>query len=315
MIGFKKRTSMGMKYKLFHFLCVCFFVCPLISLAEMTDIEWEDAKKQAVNRKRQIIYNTDGCDALYFPKGLEATRENFIAQRLTHAIGSKIDTISYCPVSSGFGYLTSRTKVGDQMLIKPPDEKARNITGDLLKIGTDPLKITEEFCNENNFEFFVSLRCNDTHDMTHRKSAPHPFFPPYKSKHPEFLMRSYNKRPPHCAWSAVDFTHKEVRGRWVAIAEELMTNYDLDGLELDFCRHLQYFKSVAWGNMATEKECRVMTDSMREIRTIAERIGRKRGRPILISARLPDCIDYAKAVGLDVEKWTFCLKSRWQGII
>ena len=292
-----------MRHKLFQFLYLCFCVWPLISSAEMTDIEWEHAKKQAINRKRQIIYNTDGCDALYFPRDLPATKDNFIAQRLIHAIGSKIDTISYCPVSSGFGYLTSRTKAGDQMLVNPPDEKKRNITGDLLKIGTDPLKITEEFCHKNNFEFFVTLRCNDTHDMNHRKNDPHPFFPPYKSKHPEFLMGSYHERPPHCSWSAVDFTHKEVRNRWVAIAEELMTNYDLDGLELDFCRHLQYFKSVAWGNQASEKDCQMMTDSMREIRTIAERIGHKRGRPILISARLPDCIDYAKAVGLDVEKW------------
>jgi len=285
-------------------LCVYVFLISFsASAAKISDVKWDSMKKQALDRKRQIIYNTDGCDALYFPKKLKVTKENFIKQRLIHAIGSKIDTISYCPLSSGFGYLTSKTKVGDQLLVSIPNKKARNITGDLLKMGTDPLKITEEFCRKNNFEFFVTLRCNDTHDTSHRKNKPHPLFPPYKSKHPEYLMGSYNKRPPHCSWSAVDFTHKEVRNRWVAIAEELMTNYDLDGLELDFCRHLQYFKSVAWGNKASEKECQMITDCMRKIRAAAERIGRKRGKPILISARLPDCIDYSKAVGLDVEKW------------
>jgi hypothetical protein len=273
------------------------------SALKISEAKWAVLKKKALDRKRKIIYNTDGCDALYFPKKLKATKENFIKQRLIHALGSKIDTISYCPVSSGFGYLTCKTKVGDQMLVNPSSKKARNITSELLKIGTDPLKITEEFCHKNNFEFFISLRCNDTHDTSHRKNNPHPFFSPYKKNHPEQLMGTYEKRPPHCSWSAVDFTHKDVRDRWVAIAEELMSNYDLDGLELDFCRHLQYFKSVAWGNHASEKECQMITDCMRKIRSIAERIGRKRGRPILISARLPDCIDYAKAVGLDVETW------------
>ena len=292
-----------MKNKLVQFICVCFLVWPLVSPAEMNDADWIRLKKQAVDRKREIIYNTDGCDALYFPKDMDATRENFIQRRLIHAIGSKVDTISYCPVSSGFGHLTSRTDVGDQMLVSPPNEKKHNITGDLLKLGTDPVQITQEFCRENNFEFFISLRCNDTHDMKHRKNNPHPFFSPYKQKHPEFLVGSADNQPPYCNWSAVDFTHQEVRDHWVALAGELITHYDLDGLELDFCRHLQYFKSVAWGGTASQEECDMMTASLREIRAIAERVGRERGKPILVSVRVPDSVDYSKAVGLDVEKW------------
>ena len=286
------------------FSLVCFTVTLPISAAEMNDANWQKLKQQVINRKRKVIYNTDGCDVVYFPRNLPATKENFIKQRLIHALGSKIDTISYCPLSSGFGYLTSNTKAGDKLLVSPPwNKKVRNIAGELFKLGTDPLKITEEFCHKNNFEFFISLRCNDTHDMSHRKNKPHPFFSPYKIKHPEYLMGTYNKRPPHCKWSAVDFSHKAVRDKWVAIAEELMTNYDLDGLELDFCRHLQYFKSVAWGGKASAKECAMLTECMRKIRAIAERIGRKRGKPILIAARLPDSVDYAKAVGLDIEEW------------
>jgi hypothetical protein len=282
----------------------CFTVLSLTSFAEISDANWQKLKQQALDRKREIIYNTDGCDVVYFPRNLPATKENFIKQRLIHALGSKIDTISYCPLSSGFGYLTSNTKAGDKLLVSPQwNNKVRNIAGELFKLGTDPLKITEEFCRKNKFEFFISLRCNDTHDMAHRPNKPHPFFPPFKTEHPEYLMATYSKRPPHCNWSAVDFSHKAVRNRWVAIAEELMTNYDLDGLELDFCRHMQYFKSVAWGSKASQKECAMMTECMRKIRASAERIGRKRGRPILISARLPDSVDYAKAVGLDVEEW------------
>jgi hypothetical protein len=39
------------------------------------------------------------------------------------------------------------------------------------------------------------------------------------------------------------------------------------------------------------------------IRTMADAEGKKRGKPILIAARTPDSVDYARAIGLDIEKW------------
>lgn len=293
-----------MKNKLLQFGFICFVTVSQVIAAEISDANWAEMKSQAVNRKREIIHNTDGCDALYYPRYLEATKENFIKQRLINAKGSRVDTISYCPVNSGFGYLTSKTKAGDQLLIDPPHAKnKRNVTGELLKSGTDPLKIAEEFCRKNGFEFFISLRCNDTHDSTHCKAKPHFLFPPYKQKHPEYLMGSYTNRPPYCRWSAVDFTHKNVRERFVAIVKELISNYSPDGIELDFCRHLQYFKSVAWGKEASPAELKMMTDCIREIREFAEKTGRQRQHPILIAVRVPDSAGLCKAVGLDLETW------------
>jgi hypothetical protein len=287
-------------------LCIGVFLTTLTvsAVEKISNTEWTRLKKQAVNRKREIIHNNDGCDAVYFPRKLKATKENFIKQRLINAKNTKVGTYSYCPLSSGFGYLISKTKVGDQLLIDPPHAKnKRNVTGELLKMGTDPVKIAEEFCRENNLEFFISLRCNDTHDQSHRKDKPHFLFPPYKGEHPEFLMGSYTKRPPHCSWSAVDFTHAAVRKRFVAITKELISNYSLDCLELDFCRHLQYFKSVAWGKEASKKELDMMTDCIREIRSFAEKTGRQRRHPILIAVRVPDSAGMCKAVGLDLENW------------
>ncbi len=269
----------------------------------MSDSDWKELKKQALDRKRDVVYNTDGCDALYFPKSLKATKENFISRRLTHALGTKIDTVSYCPLSSGFGYLTSKTTVGDQLLVDPDSKSSRNVTGEFLSQGTDPLQIAQEFSRDNNLEFFISLRCNDTHDIHHSKDNPFFLFPPYKEKHPELLMGSYYHRPRYSSWSSVDFSHKEIRNRFVAIVKELLTNYDPDGIELDFCRHLQYFRSVGYGLDASDEECEMMTDCMRQIRTLAESIGRKRGKPILVAVRVPDSLGYSRACGLDVEKW------------
>ena len=38
-------------------------------------------------RPRRLIANNDGCDALYFPKALEPTAENFLGRRLALLAG------------------------------------------------------------------------------------------------------------------------------------------------------------------------------------------------------------------------------------
>ena len=295
---------------------VVLFLCALIISplsAKISDSEWQKLKRQAWNRKRLVIYNNDGADVIYYPRKSKVNEKNFIKQRLIHAIGSKVNTVAYAPGGSGFFTVTHRSNVGTRNYSteypanlpknSPLRKTHRQIVKDLHELGTDPLKITEKFCRRNNFEFFVSLRCNDTHDTSHRPDRPHSRFSQYKRDHPEYLMGSYYKRPPYCSWSAVDFTHKEVREHFLAMIRELLTNYEVDGIELDFCRHLQYFKSVAWGGTASQQEIAMMTSCMREIRNMAEEIGRKRSRPILIAARLPDSAGYSKAVGLDIESW------------
>lgn len=268
--------------------------------AELSDAEWSEMKRQALERRREVMYNTDGCDAVYFPEKLPATRQNFIDQRLKFALGSKVDTVLYCPFASGFGFLTSRTAAGDQMTrsLAKYGPKARNVTAELLGQGTDPLKITEAFCRANQFEFFVSLRCNDTHDY----EIPE-LLPPFVEQHPQYLVGTPSKRPPHGRWSAVDFAEPAVRERFLAIVEELLRDYEVDGIELDYCRHFLYFKSVAWGGKASAAELELLTGCMREIRRLAEEIGRRRGRPILIAVRVPDSAGYCRDAGLDLETW------------
>jgi hypothetical protein len=46
-----------------------------------------------------------------------------------------------------------------------------------------------------------------------------------------------------------------------------------------------------------------MTDLLKRIRTMADRVGQQRGRPILIAVRAPDSVEYSRAIGLDIEKW------------
>ena len=46
-----------------------------------------------------------------------------------------------------------------------------------------------------------------------------------------------------------------------------------------------------------------MTDLLRRVRGMTEEVGCRRGRPILVMIRVPDSIEYSRALGLDVQRW------------
>ena len=90
-----------------------------VAAAPVSGPEFETMRAKLLSRPRQVLYNTDGCDALYFPANQPASAEALQKRRLVYTKGTRIDTVLYCPISSGFGHLTCRTKVGDQLLGGP----------------------------------------------------------------------------------------------------------------------------------------------------------------------------------------------------
>ncbi|MCB1210764.1 MAG: hypothetical protein KDK97_15690, partial [Verrucomicrobiales bacterium] len=179
----------------------------------------------------------------------------------------------------------------------------RNITGDLIQQGTDTLKAVTGFAHDHGMESFWSMRMNDTHDVAHKPETPYFLFPQFKMDHPELLVGDPVKRTPFGRWSSVDYARAEIRDLAFQFIEEVCLNYDVDGVELDFFRHLCYFKSVANGGKATAEEVAVMTALMRRIRTMTEEIGLKRGRPILVMMRVPDSTQFSIDSGLDIATW------------
>ena len=139
-----------------------------------------ETRRELAHRPRRIIANNDGCDALYFPRDAEANVENFLAQRTTGLVGSQVDTIAYCTISSGFSHFTHRTEIGT-ILTRSPAEfgiqpNKRNITQDLIAQGSDPLQSVVEFGHAQGIEVFWSMRMNDTHDVAHTPEKPYLLF-------------------------------------------------------------------------------------------------------------------------------------------
>ena len=276
---------------------------------EIISIEqYRELRLEKLNQPR-VIHNNDGCDVSQYPVNSYTDKEfsisSFLNSRSVGLKGSDVTTISYCSISSSFGQFSHHTKVGE-FLTKPYELKPgrRNVVPEFVKLRTDPLEVTCKFAHENGFEFFWSNRINDCHDHAHRLDKPYPKWSKLKTEHPEYLFGAIGEKLPHGRWSAVDFSHQEIRDLCVKYYTEVCENYDVDGVELDFFRSLALlFRDVARGEYATQEQLDMLTDMLTQIKKMTERVGMEKGNPILILARLPDGIEYCRGMGVDLQKW------------
>lgn len=275
---------------------------PSLSLTQL-----RQQRRTLAERPRRLIMNNDGCDALYFPMEEKVSVPAFLAKRTTPLAGTQVDCLAYCTISSGFSNFTHDTKIGT-VLTRSGSENGllptrHNVAQELIDGGTDCLKAVVDFGHANGMEVFWSMRMNDTHDVAHRPDKPFFLFPPLKVEHPEWLVGNPKDRTPCGRWSSVDYAVPEIRELAFRYIEEVCDSYDVDGVELDFFRHLCYFKSTAMGGKASDSQRALMTDLMRRIRSMTEERGIQRGRPILVSIRVPDSVEYCRDMGFDLETW------------
>ncbi len=263
--------------------------------ADMSPDEIRQMREEAADRDRRIIFNNDGCDATH--SEIEATAEALLEVRTSPLIGSQVDTIFYCTNRGTFARHSHRSEAAETFLVTE-GRFENNIMPELIEQGTDPLEIMVQFAHEHDYEIFWSERMNDTHDASRPENLSR-----WKKDHPECLVGSKDDRPPNGTWSSVDYAHEPVRDTMAAIIEDVITRYDVAGIELDFFRHPCFFASQAWEGEASAEDVATMTGFIRRIRDLCDRVGAERGKPLLIAVRIQDDADYRMALGLDLETW------------
>jgi len=97
---------------------------------------------------------------------------------------------------------------------------------------------------------------------------------------------------------AFDYAHAEVRDHYLALIEETLERYDIDGLELDFMRE-PYLSSR--GEEQSGRE--VLTAWLRGVRARLQAEAAKRGHAIQLGVRVPSRPEVAERFGLDPVTW------------
>lgn len=115
---------------------------------------------------------------------------------------------------------------------------------------------------------------------------------PVKAAHPDWVLKTW-------WWQGLwNYAVPEVREYQLAILRELALQYDLDGFQIDFARHIPVLP------IGRQWELREgVTEFMRMMRGMLDEVGAQRGRPFELGARLSNTLDGCRADGLDVWAW------------
>jgi hypothetical protein len=256
-----------------------------------------EARQKAAQRRRRIIYNNDGDDI--WAKDAD-TVDKFLAVRHEPLVGTQVDSIFYCTTQS-FNLFTHDTRVAEVFLSRE-GSFADNHLQAFLDRKTDPLRMSCAFARRHGLEVIWTLRMNDIHDAW----TPQ-FVSQWKKADARRIMsslekaKSYNDR--RRLWSLVDFEHPDVEPRLLAIVEEVLRNFPVDGVELDFLRAPFYFRTAYEGMPVTDKQAGILTRLVRNARKLVLRESERQGKPFLLTVRVPATAGLCRRIGVDIEAW------------
>ncbi|MFV2070137.1 MAG: hypothetical protein ACC645_24485, partial [Pirellulales bacterium] len=165
--------------------------------------------------------------------------------------------------------------------------------------GVDPYAVCIELCRDHGISPWTSMRMNDTHYLQD-PHKPNRFW----KEHPE-----YRTSP----GAGFNFAIEAVRRHHLALIEEILQRYDVDGLELDWMRGYPDFPGGGSG-----EEGQVLTRFMRKVDRLAVQASQRRGHSVKIAARVPAVPQVAHALGLHGDAWvreglvdTLIVSSTW----
>ena len=275
-------------------------VQPLIPLSESYP------KEQTL--RQRLIYNNDGTDALgnfmFHQRPLSVDDAKAYVDVVAN---TQVTTYMIC---SGSDYPYYRSKYGrvfgddrngtldcglDTANHKYMVSYYRNHLN-LEKEGTDIIDVCLRQAKEKKMEAFISYRMNDVHFNDTTTHCPVEYTD-FWLAHPQYWMNE------DIGWKsrgALDFTFQEVREQKLNMITEQLDKYGelLDGYDLDFMRFFVYFKSEEG-----EKNAPLMTELVKAVRAKVDELSAKRGKKILLSARVAPDLDFCLKKGLDIKEW------------
>ena len=278
------------------------------------DSKMKQARKEAAHRRRRIIYNDDGCGPIW-KKDSGNTPERFLFgphSRMGAVRGTQVDSVFIC---SGATTVLNHTSSVAESYADIEDrygpfggdfEHFRDNMRALEALGTDAIRLTVDFCRKHKIEVFYSYRVNDVHDTYDWCAVERST---WKREHPQYMMSTKEEGDKHAEsdakrmWSFLDFEIPEVREYLLSILDDVANRYDLDGMEIDYFRSPLFFRPNLELKPATKAQLDVLTGFQGRVRQIALRAGAKRGRPMLVAARVPMTVAMCKHVGIDIERW------------
>lgn len=268
-----------------------------------------------------IIYNDDTCSLRYVD---EPHTEDAVSIPLRHLAGTQVGAISWCLCDDiayswpskvmenyydqldaghwiglyddevGFALTHGKAKDANYYQNIPKGEEPRNLMVTLHRQGIDYLPILINEARARGLKFYGSFRMNDAH---HKSDPKGMLSSKFWQEHQHYRLwevtdgRTYYN-------ATLDYSYPEVRQRRLDAIREVTQWYDMDGVEIDFCRNPYTFQpSEAWAKRD------ILTQFIAEIREELKQAEVKWGRRMDLILRVPFGEEQLRNAGMDIEAW------------
>ena len=243
--------------------------------------------------KPQIMFYHDGRHPHIYRYEPPMQKEEFQAC-IDELVGTPVEAVTFC-LGEGRTMLHD-TKAGEllgdnvekwgHLIFRRAHQNAKHLIGE----GNDPLRIVCERAHEKGMLLYPALLVQGSGNS----SAPDRNSN-FRKQNTHLEIGAGGDLDP--SWEGAegnDFKHKETRDERFAIIEEALTDYPVDGFELNLNMMPYYFHPNE-----IESGRPIMTDWIGQIHEKLKKSGSDRELAIRIPYRLEDCY----ATGLDVEDW------------
>ena len=159
----------------------------------------------------------------------------------------------------------------------------------LASMGVDSNDYLVRRAREKGLSPWLTIRMNDQHNTWLEHVPGHSRL---WSDHPELRTRS------HAPQSGLSYEHPVVRETFFDVIKENLTLYDVDGIVIDWMRHVPHFND---GEGASHIP--MMNEYMHGIRDLVDGFAARRGHRIQIASRVPATVEQARRHGLDAVEW------------
>ena len=246
---------------------------------------------------KPLMVNEDN-DHFFHRDPSEMTREGLLAYVDSIIDGGRVTDMVFCPVGQPANYDSKAWEPVWKRLEDPAfkdcfaTEARRRWPENCKRLhdaGIDPYRVWGDRCREKGVKFWISMRMNDTHFMTHptlqgiRSVA-------YTRNHPEFWRYPDAKTGDAWKMRALNYARPEAYLYALTMAKELLERYRPDGFEVDWMRYVCHLTPGK-----EREEAHVLTRFMRDVKALAG--------SAKISVRLPSRYEQAVALGYEPDVW------------
>lgn len=239
-------------------------------------------------RNRRIVVQYDANDPMWsywkLHRNANAKFERFrdVVFSQMDAPGSQIDGIWWDIGGSPLG-------CSYPSKIEPPVDHP--LLKQWLSEGIDWVEQLVNETRRRKLEVFWNHRVSEVECLPEGGLSKQPH--PLKVEHPDWAVAA--SWWPQGMWN---LAAPGLREHKVAILRELATRYDLDGIQIDFSRHIP---CLSVGHQWELREH--VTEFMRMVRLMLLEVAQQRGRPFLLAAKVPQTLKGCHADGFDVKAW------------